>query len=213
MTFSQNLNYIFFLMSYPEYTELKQLIDGFVSLYNEKSPISFTLVAASILEDQVLRTVEKIAPGFHKQGAITHCHRVHLLYCTGTITKDVASALESFAKIRNAFAHKPHTTSFNDNKIGAHAKNLRSALDSSNDLEAADGFWRTVLQFECKFTSIGHEAPWSHDVSRTILGGYIMLSFYLIWARHRSNGPNVPPPMSGIAKQIQNDIKCATQNS
>ncbi len=185
--------------SCPEAQEWQEVAEGVVAFLNESSEVAFTLVAASILEDQVLRTMRKVVPETNEREP--HVRRVHLLRKMGIITGPVAMALERFARIRNEFAHKPHKTTFDDSKVLQFESELRNQLE----LECGQAGFSTVsepfhIAMDRKHYDVGGKPRWTHPVARTLVSGYLALTFYLIWARHWAPNPQTPKNINDIAK-------------
>lgn len=193
--------------SCPESQEWQEVAEGVVAFLNESSEVAFTLVAASILEDQVLRTMRKVVPETNEREP--HVRRVHLLRKMGLITSPVAMALEHFASIRNRFAHKPHKTTFDDGEVLRFESDLRKQLE----LECGRDGFSTVsgpfhIAMDRKHTDLGGKPRWTHPVARTLVSGYLTLTFYLIWARHWTPTPQIPKNINEIAKH-----ECAKAHS
>ena len=193
--------------SCPESQEWQEVAEGVVALLNESSEVAFTLVAASILEDQVLRTLRKVLPETNESEP--HVRRVHLLRKMGLITGPVAMALEKFASIRNKFAHKPHKTTFDDCEVLKRESELRKQLElecGKAEFAAVQGPFHAAI--DRKHHDVGGKPRWTHPVARTLVSGYLVLTYYLIWARHWAPNPQTPKNINEIAKH-----KCAKPNS
>lgn len=189
--------------SCPETAEWQEIVNGFATLYNERSPVSFTLVAAAILEDQVLRTLKKTIPGIESyRDTITHGLRVSLLREMGVITASVAEALRCYAGIRNAFAHRPHTTTFESEVITRLCQKLRKNLEAESGSAGLLALESARSTLDSKFRSLGAQPPWSHPVASTLVAGYAALTYYLIWARHWAPVPQQPKNINKIAEHV-----------
>lgn len=186
--------------SCPETAEWQELVDGFAAFYNERSPISFALVAAAICEDQVLRTLQRSVPRIEKYGDIGHSLRVSLLEDMGIITTPVAKALRYFARIRNAFAHRPVTTTFETKQIVDLANQLQAQLEIESGTSGIAGYQDALRALERRFLDRGAQVPWSQPVARTLIMGFMALTYYLVWARHWARLPQKPKQIGEIGQ-------------
>lgn len=169
-------------MSGEQQERFEALAEGFTDFYNQQSEVAFVMVSASVLEALVADIVELIAPGFTKRVEITHATRTELLHRMGVLHPEVAKALGSFASIRNRYAHAPRETSFQDDGIVQHSKNLRNSILKAHENPNESVFDDFKKIIDGKFAEIGYRPLWEDETAKRIISSYFMLGYHLIWA-------------------------------
>lgn len=186
------------MSTHPKTAEWQEMMDGLQTLMNEGSPIAMPILAAAMLEEQVSRTIEKIMPGVDR---MNHALRVSILHRMGVISENVASALKSFASIRNCFAHSPHKLTLESQKVAALADTLAIALKAES-AETWDTFGAQFhAMMKTKYVQFGAQPNWKHPVPQTLISAFMMLTFYIIWERHSAPTPQGPKPYPNLSRR------------
>lgn len=188
----------------PKSAEWQELLNYLAILMNEGSPVAMPILAGAMLEDQVSRTIDRMMPKFRKlAGAkdIDHSLRVSILCGMGVVSESIAEALRAFANIRNKFAHEPHKHTFESQNVAAFAKNLEKALrtESASEWEKFGDRLQDVLKR--KAAAAGGRLKLEHPVGLTMISAFMMLMFYMIWARHHAPIAKAPRPFEKLAQQ------------
>ena len=162
----------------------------------------FVIFAAALLEAQVVEVVGVSIPGIEKEGEITHATRVSLLKRMGIITDHVAEALTAFCIIRNVFAHEPFACTFGAQKVVAHASNLKKALIKETGEPDLATYAKVYKHVEAETLRLGGRTKWDHDVARTVIIGYLVLSYYLVWAKRLATPPRPALSVNNICQAV-----------
>jgi len=188
--------------SCPDTEEWHRLLNFSAKLLGESSQIVFTLVAASLLEEHVSEALDKAVPGSRTDRNVSHWRRVDLLFKIGLLTENVRDALRFFANIRNTFAHQPHATTFDDPSIKDFAVKLQAAMEKECGNGSDIVFRDQNKALDDKYFAATGKREWGHTVARTLFFAYVMLAYYLIWAKHIAPAPNPPKNINDIGKHV-----------
>ena len=118
----------------------------------------------------------------------------------GLITEPIAKGLKSYSSIRNRFTHRPHTTTFDDPEIAKSTRDLKKQLELESGKDWLARQTTFLGQIDHKYHEAGGRPRWTHEVAKTLIGGYMSFTFYLIWARYWAPTPQTPKGINEIGK-------------